>query len=302
MEAVADKTNLRVGEKATVTVTVKRGNDPEVGERLSYSAGLGTLSVSTPTDANGVSTTTYTASQVGKGYITVSYGGISKTVEFTNQSATAEIVTAVANPTSIAKGAKSTITITSMKGGQPVTGKTYGVTVDKGAELSSIQVTTGAGGSATVELTNITAATAGLCTVTVKEGQSTVATTTVTLEDNGLTVTANPNPIAGKEGDTIDVSLSVSRNGSAVPGVKLDVTAVGGGGTTLASDTDASGNSSFQYQALVSGSLSVEIKEDGVDKVLLSIPANIASTKTTADEEPVVAKAKAVRKPRSKQV
>ncbi|ALS68415.1 hypothetical protein AT395_25065 (plasmid) [Pandoraea apista] len=240
--------------KSTLTATIKDANGNTVGAGIpvKWQTTAGTLSAAnSQTDTSGVAIVTLTsATAAGIANVTATTTAGNKTapVAFVPDTATAGVVSLVANPTSIAANGSSTSALTATV--KDASGNTVGagVTVNWSTSAGSLTGTssvTDASGIATMTLKSAT--TVGVATVsaTAVAGSKTANVTFVpdTATAGVVSLVANPTSIAANGSSTSTLTATVKdAYGNAVgAGVTVNWSTSAGSLTGTSSVTDASG-------------------------------------------------------------
>jgi adhesin/invasin len=264
---------------STITVVARDASGvPVSGAAVTLSVSGSGNTVSTPavTNANGATTATLQSTGAGVKTIAATINGVLVT-----QTATVTVVagapsstgsTVTADPTSVAVGSASTITVTVMDAnGNPISGAAVSLATTGGATVTQPAGPTGANGVVTGSLTS---ATGGDKTVTATVNGSIQLASQPTVTFVGLppsasrsTVTADPTTIPASTGDlTSTVTVTVlDDNGAPVSGSTVTLTSSGTGNSIapVSAVSNASGVATFTFSSTVAETKTLTATADG---------------------------------------
>jgi hypothetical protein len=261
---------------STITTTVTHSAAAVVGDAVTYttSGTCGALSGSTsPTNASGVVTVTYTASSA-VGFCTVTGtetgNGSSASTLIVQNNGGANTISVAAVPSSLPADGKTTSTITATVTGTGSAGDQVMFTLTPNVAngcgtLSSATATTNATSKAIVTYTASLGSGVSSCTITAFEtngGSNGTANITQTTVINFLTISASPTTIKGDGVSTSTITAHVTSGITGLPVAGDSVTfafdnarppcgSYAGAGVSAPVLTDASGNASTTYTSAV---------------------------------------------------
>jgi len=241
---------------STATITLTKAGAPWSGRTVTLATSAGTLgATSFTTSGSGQASTTLTSTASESDVVaTLTAGYLSPTFTATTTVTFQRVVLTVsASPAGIAADGQSTstITVTVTQNGAALSGASVTLGTTAGT-LGSTSLTTNASGQATT--LTATASESDVTATVTATYRGHQKTTTVTFERVVLGISASPATIPADGSSASTITLTLTRNGAALPGATIGVSTTAGSLSGGSATTDAAGQATVTLTSSSSGS------------------------------------------------